>query len=122
MLNSMPTMLPHIKTGKLRALAVGSAKRAKAVPEIVTVAEAGVPGFEAVTWAGLSAPAKTPASITNKLNGVVARVLADAETVQRLAAQGAEAQPATPEAFTRYMREESERALKVIQIAGIRVE
>lgn len=122
MLNSMPTMLPHIKTGKLRALAVGSAKRAKAVPDLVTVAEAGVPGFEAVTWAGLSAPAKTPASIIKKLNSAVAHVLSNTDTVQRLAAQGAEAQPTTPEAFSRYMREESERARKVIQIAGIKME
>jgi tripartite-type tricarboxylate transporter receptor subunit TctC len=122
MLNSMPTMLPHVKTGKLRALAVGSARRAKAAPDIMTVAEAGVPGYAAVTWTGVSAPMKTPAPIIDKLNQEIARVLADADTVQRLAAQGAEAQPGTPEAFARFMREETERARKVIQIAGIKAE
>ena len=122
MLNTMPTILPHVRTGKLRALAVGSARRARAVPDLVTVAEAGVPGFEAVTWAGLSAPAKTPGTVVRKLSGAVARVLADTETVQRLAAQGAEAQPGTPEEFLRFMHEESARARKVIQVAGIRVE
>ena len=122
MLNTMAAMLPHVKTGKLRALAVGSARRAKAVPDIVTVAEAGVPGFEAVTWAGLSAPAKLPASIVDKLNSAIARVLSDPETVQRLATQGAEAQPGTAEAFLRFMHEESGRARKVIQIAGIKAE
>ena len=122
MLNTMPTMLPHIKTGKLRALAVGSATRVNTTPEIATIAEAGVPGFEAVAWAGLSAPAKTPAAVIKKLSDAVARVLADTDTVQRLGAQGAQAQPTTPEAFLRYMQKESERARKVIEIAGIKLE
>jgi tripartite-type tricarboxylate transporter receptor subunit TctC len=122
MLNTMPATLPHVRAGKLRALAVGSAKRARAVPDIPTVAESGVPGFEAVTWAGLSAPAKTPAAIVDKLNAAVARGLADADIVQHLSTQGAEPQPTTPAAFLRYMREESERARKVIQLAGIKVE
>jgi tripartite-type tricarboxylate transporter receptor subunit TctC len=122
MLNTMPTMLPHVRTGKLRALAVGSARRAKAVPEIVTVAEAGVPGFEAVTWTGLSAPAKLAPPIVDKLNSAVTRALSDGETVLHLSAQGAEAQAGTPQAFLRYLREESDRARKVIQLAGIKVE
>lgn len=122
MLNSMPTMLPHVKTGRLRALAVGSARRAKTVPDMVTIAEAGVPGFEAVAWVGLAAPAKTPAPIIGKLNKEVARVLGDADVVQRLAVQGAEAQPSTPEGFAQFMRDESARARKVIASAGIKGE
>jgi tripartite-type tricarboxylate transporter receptor subunit TctC len=122
MLNSMPTMLPHVKSGKLRALAVGSARRAKAVPDLVTIAEAGVPGFEAVAWAGLAAPANTPAPIIGKLNREVARVLGDADVAQRLATQGAEAQSSTPEGFAQFMREESARARKVIASAGIKSE
>jgi tripartite-type tricarboxylate transporter receptor subunit TctC len=122
MLNSMPTMLPHVKSGKLRALAVGSARRAKAVPDMVTIAEAGVPGFAAVAWAGLAAPANTPAGIIGKLNQEVARVLGDADIVQRLATQGAEAQSSTPEGFAQFMREESVRARKVIASAGIKSE
>ena len=122
MLNSMPTMLPHVRTGKLRALAVGSARRAQTLPDMITVAEAGVPGFEAVTWVGLVAPAKTTTTVINKINKEVVRALGDAETVKRLAAQGAEAQPGTPEALTRYMREETERARKVIQLASVKSE
>ena len=120
MLNSMPTILPHVKTGKLRALAVGSARRARAVPDLVTVAESGVPGFEAITWVGLAAPAKTPAPIISTLNSEIARVMSDMETAQRLSAQGAEAQASTPEGFTQFMREESARARKVIAAAGIK--
>lgn len=122
MLNTMPTMLPHVKTGKLRALAVGSARRARAAPDLPTIAEAGVPGFEAVAWVGLAAPAKTPAPVIAKLNQEVGRVLADADVVQRLATQGAEAQASTPEGFTRFMREESARSRKVIAFAGIKAE
>lgn len=122
MLNSMPTMLPHVRTGKLRALAVGSARRAKTVPDIVTVAEAGVPGFEAVTWVGLAAPPKTSMLVVDKINKEVARVLTDADIIKRLAAQGAETQHSTPEAMTRYMREETERARKVIQLADVKAE
>ena len=122
MLNTMPTMLPHVKTGKLRALAVGSARRAKATPELITIVEAGVPGFEAVAWAGLAAPAKTPTPIIDKLNKDVARALNDADVIHRLAAQGAETQSSTPEGFARFMREESARARKVIAAAGLKAE
>lgn len=122
MLNTMPATLPHVKSGKLRALAVGSARRAKAAPDLPTVAESGVPGFEAVTWAGLSAPAKTPAGVLDRLNVAVARALAEPDLVQHLSRQGAEPQPTKPDAFLAYMREESARARKVIQLAGIKVE
>jgi tripartite-type tricarboxylate transporter receptor subunit TctC len=122
MLNTFPTMLPHVKTGKLRALAVGSAKRARALPELATIAENGVAGFEAVTWVGLAAPAKTPAPLISKLNAQVVRAMNDVETTQRLSAQGAEAQTSTPEGLTRFMQEESARARKVIQAAGIKAE
>ena len=122
MFNSMPTVLPHVKTGKARALAVGSAQRSRTVPDIPTVAESGVPGFEAVTWSGMVAPAKTPAGIVNKLSAQIQQSLADAKTVQRMLSYGAEAQSSTPEGLARFMREESARARKVIAIAGIKSE
>lgn len=122
MFNSMPTVLPHVKTGRLRALAAGSAKRAKTVPEIATVAESGVPGFEATAWWGMVAPAKTPAAIVSKLNAHIARTLADTDVAQRMLAQGAELQGSTPEGLARFMREESARMRKVISSANIRVD
>lgn len=122
MFNSMSTVLPHVKSGKLRALAAGSAQRSKTVPDIPTVAESGVPGFDAVTWSGVVAPTKTPAAVITKLSTEIGRILADAQTVQRLLSYGAEAQASTPKILARFMRDESERARKVIAIAGIKEE
>jgi len=122
MFNSMPTVLPHVKTGRLRALAVGSARRAKTVPDVPTVAESGVPGFEATAWWGLVAPARTPASIVGKLNTHIERIVADADVVQRMLAHGAEMQSSTPDGLMRFMRAESDRMRKVIASANIKVE
>jgi tripartite-type tricarboxylate transporter receptor subunit TctC len=122
MFNSMPTVLPHVKSGKVRALAAGSAQRSKTVPDIPTVAESGVPGFDAVTWSGMVAPAKTPAGVINKLSTQIGKILADTEIVQRMLSYGAEAQSSTPEGLARFMRDESARARKVIAAAGIKQE
>ena len=122
MFNSMPSVLPHVKTGRLRGLAVGSAQRFRTVPDIPTVAEAGVPGFEAMTWFGMFAPAGTPKYIINKLNAQIVRILADPEMAQYLVIQGSEARSSTPEELAKYMRVESERAKKAIKSAAIRIE
>ena len=122
MFNSMPSVLPLVASGKLKALAVGSAQRSPAVPDIPTVAEAGVPGFENVTWYGMFAPAKTPRDIIVKLNKQVVQILAAPEMSQRLASQGAEPRSSTPEELTRFMQVESERWKKVIKVAGMKVE
>jgi tripartite-type tricarboxylate transporter receptor subunit TctC len=122
MFNSMPSVLPHVKANRLKGIAVGSAQRSPAVPDIPTVAESGVPGFDYVTWYGLFAPARTPRAVTAKLNAEVVRMLAEPEMAQRLAAQGADPQSSTPEGLARYMREEHERWKKVIQVAGIRLD
>ncbi len=90
MFNPMPPLLPHVKSGKLRALAVGSTQRSSAVPDVPTVAEAGVPGYEYVTWYALFAPAKTPSNVISVINTSVAGVLGNAEIAQRLSSQGAE--------------------------------
>jgi len=122
MFNSMPSVLPQVRNGKLKGIAVGSARRSAAAPDIPTVAESGLPGFDYVTWYGLYAPAATPKAIIRKLNAEIVRMLADPELAQRLAVQGADPQSSTPEGLARYMREEHARWKKVITTAGIRVD
>ena len=122
MFNSMPTVLPHVKSGKLKALAVGSAQRSRAVPDVPTVAEAGVAGFQTVTWFGLFAPTGTWKSIINVLNRQIVRILDDRELAQNLASQGSEPQSSTPEKLAQYMREDSQRWENVIRGAGIKVD
>ena len=122
MFNSMPSVLPLVAGGKLKGLAVGSAQRSPAIPELPTVAEAGVPGFENVTWYGMFAPAKTAPEIIARLNKQVVQILAAPEMTQRLASQGAEPRSSTPEELVRFMRVESERWKKVIKTAGIKLE
>jgi len=119
---SMPAVLPHVKAGKLNGIAVGSAKRSPAVPEVPTVAESGVSGFGFVACYGLFAPAATPGNIVNRINAQVVKLLGEPELSQRLAGQGAEPSPSTPEGLARYMREDHERWKKVIRAANIRVE
>jgi tripartite-type tricarboxylate transporter receptor subunit TctC len=116
-----PGAIPRIKSGKLRGIAVGSAQRSRDLPNLPTVAESGIPGFEYTTWYGLHAPAKTPKGIIDKLNSEVVRILKDPETVRELASHGAEASPTTPEAFARFLREDQERWKKVVETAGIKV-
>jgi tripartite-type tricarboxylate transporter receptor subunit TctC len=122
MFNSIPTVLPHVRTGRIRGLAVGSASRSAAAPEIPTVAEAGVPGFEYVTWYGLFAPGGTPKDIVMKLNAQVVQMLADPELAQRFASQGVEPSATSPEELRRYARTERERWRNVIKTMNIRIE
>ena len=116
-----PGALPRVKSGKLRGIAVGSAQRSPDLPDLPTIAESGIPGFEYVIWYGLHAPAKTPKEIIDKLNAEVVRILKDPQTVRDFAAQGAEASPTTPEAFAKYLREDQERWKKVVKTAGIKL-
>jgi tripartite-type tricarboxylate transporter receptor subunit TctC len=122
MFNSMPVVLNLIKSGKLKGLAVGSPQRSPAAPDVPTVAEAGVPGFENVTWYGMFVPAKTPAAVVTTLNAEVVRIMADPEMAQRMASQGAEPRSTTPAELAAYMRVEYARWKKVITAAGIKVD
>jgi tripartite-type tricarboxylate transporter receptor subunit TctC len=122
MFNSMPSVLPLVTSGKLKGLAVGSAQRSPAAPDIPTVAEAGVPGFEYVTWYGMFAPAQTPKNIVTRLNAEVVKILAEPEMAQRLASQGAEPRSSTPDELLKFMRDESGRWKKVIRSAGIKTD
>jgi tripartite-type tricarboxylate transporter receptor subunit TctC len=98
--------VPSIRDNRMRALAVSTAKRSTALPDVPTVAEAGVPGFVFDFWIGLLAPAKTPRAIVNKLNAEVRKVMAQPEVVERMAKLGAEPMPMTPERFDAYIKEE----------------
>ena len=122
MFNSMPSVLQQVRAGKLKGIAVGSAKRSQAAPEIPTVAEAGLPGFEYVTWYGLFAPAATPKEIVATLHQAVVRMLADPQMAQRFASQGAEPASTTPAELGRFMRAEHERWKQVIKSGRIRID
>lgn len=118
----IPALLPHIKSGKLRALAVSSPKRLALLPDVPTVAESGVPGtkgFEADQWYGLVAPAGTPANLVTLLNQHANKALTSEEVRSRLAAEGAEATPASPEVFGQLIAKEIPRWERVIKSARI---
>ena len=113
---------PHIKTHKLRALAVTTAKRSRQMPELPTIAEAGVPGFEATTWHGVLTTGGTPPAIVNKLNAEINRILQLADVRERLGALGAEIIGGTPKEFADHIRREIPKWAKVIKDAGVRLE
>ena len=119
---SMPSSLPFAKSGKLRALAVGGAKRSPAAPEIPTVAENGLPGFEVTDWQGLLAPAKTPAAVVDRLNRETTRILGERDVRERLSAAGLQPVTNTPQQFTDFIRAEIDKWGKVIRGAGIKPE
>jgi tripartite-type tricarboxylate transporter receptor subunit TctC len=114
------TVLPHVKAGKLKALAVTGAKRAETLPGVPTVAESGLPGYQAVGWFGLLAPAATPRSIVTQLSADVNSVLAQAEMRAKMMALGADPGGNTPEEFARFIREDQAKWAKLMGEAGIR--
>ena len=119
MFTSMPTVLAHVKAGRLKLLGTGGAKRSAVIPDTPPIAET-VPGFGLVTWYSVFAPARTSPAIVTRLNTEIAKVLADPESRDRLAAQGLEPTTMTPEELGRYSREELARWEKVIRAAGIK--
>jgi tripartite-type tricarboxylate transporter receptor subunit TctC len=122
MMSGAPALMPHVRAGKLRALAISSVQRIDLVADLPTIAESGVAGFEAIQWYGLVAPAGTPAPIVARLNAEVNRALATPELQGRLVAEGAEAAPATPREFGAFIAAEIERWRPVIQQAGLKPE
>src|SRR4051812_48707441 len=113
MFDNLPPSLPQIKAGKLRALAVTSAQRAPALPDVPTVAEAGLPGYEASSWFGVLAPAGTPPAVIARLNGEVAKWLATPDAKERMLATGANAIGGSPEDFAAHIRSETAKWAKV---------
>ena len=122
MFDNLPSSLQFIKAGKLRALAVTSAERSSALPEVPTLAESGLPGFEASSWFGVLAPAGTPNDIIVKLNTAIAGWLATADAKEKLAAQGAIAAGGAPDAFVRHIAAESNKWAKVVKASGAHVD
>jgi tripartite-type tricarboxylate transporter receptor subunit TctC len=120
MFSDGPTALPHVKTGRVKALAVGSPKRSALVPDLPTMIEAGVPGYEAYSWAGVWVPAATPRDIVAKINADTVKAFSDPATKERLLGQGAEVSPGTPEQFGAFVKGEMTKWAAVIKRAGIK--
>ena len=122
MFDNLPSALPHIKGGKLRALAVTSSKRAPALPDLPTIAESGVAGFEASSWFGILAPAATPRDIVQRINAEANKALHAPDMREKLLAQGAEAVGNSPEFFADTIRTETVKWAKVVKDSGARVD
>ena len=119
---SLIQMLPQIKGGTLKALGVGSAKRVPALPDVPTISEAGVPGYEVTNWWGIAAPAGTPRPVIERLHRELSAVVASSETQKRFEAEGADPLQMTPEEFGRFIAQETAKWSKVVKEAGIRPE
>jgi tripartite-type tricarboxylate transporter receptor subunit TctC len=115
-----PPLLPHVKAGKLRIIAVGSAKRIAVVPEVPTVAEQGYPGFETTQWYGLNAPAKTPPAVIKRLSDEAAKAAKLPSVAERFAVDSAEAVGSTPQAYAEFITKEQARWGEVVRKAGIK--
>ena len=120
--DNMATALAFAKNGQAKALAVTSLKRSALEPELPTLAESGVPGFEAVTWLGLLAPAGTPPAVVAYLNREVVIILESSAVKGRLAAQGFTPKPMTPEAFRKFIRDETVKFSSLIKSNNITIE
>ncbi len=121
-ITGLPPVLPHVKAGKLRILGVASAQRLKQFPDIPTIAESGVPGYEATQWYGILAPAATPKDLVAKLNRDVVHALKEPSVAEKLAAEGADPVGDTPEQFGAFIRSEIDLWGKVIRATGAKVE
>ena len=119
---SMPSSIPFVRAGKLRALAVTAPKRSPAEPQVPTISEAGIPGFAVLDWQGLFTTGKTPPAIVNKLNAEVVRILALPDVVEKLAVAGVEIQTSTSREWGDFVKSEIAKWGKVVKEAGIKVE
>jgi tripartite-type tricarboxylate transporter receptor subunit TctC len=119
---ALPVALPYAESGRLRALGVTSAKRSSAAPDLPTIAESGVPGYEAPTWTGIVAPAGTPQEVIGKLNKEIVEILQKPDVQSRLAQQGFQPVGGTPEQFATYLQAEMAKWGKVVKASGARVE
>lgn len=121
MFDNMPAVRPQVEGGKIRALAVASKTRSKALPNVPTMIEAGVPGFEATAWFGLVAPAKTPPDVLKALTDASAKVLADPDLAKKFEQLGAEPGTVTGAAFGAFLRSESDKWGSVVKSAGLKI-
>ena len=118
----MPAMVPLIKSGRLKALAVSGLNRSRALPEVPTVAESGVPGYSSSSWFGLMAPKGTPKAVIDILHAAVEKTIAAPDTAQQLLNVGAEPQSSTPAVFAKFVSDEYERYGRLVKEAGLKIE
>ena len=117
--DNAPSSIPFVEQGKLRALAVTSTKRLPNLPDVPTLDEAGVKGYESLSWSGIMAPAGTPKRVIDKLNAAIGKILRDPDVKQRFASLGVDPVGGPPEAFSRHIRAESEKWARVVKTANI---
>ena len=122
MFDAIPTMTEHIKGGKVKALATTGKARSATLPDVPTMAEAGVPGYEATLWLGLMAPKGTPAAVVNRLNTEVSKITSNPETRRAWLAQGTTAMTMGVDEFTRYMNDDITKWARVVKISGAKPE
>jgi tripartite-type tricarboxylate transporter receptor subunit TctC len=120
--SSIPTVLPHVRAGKLRALAVGDAARVASLPEYPTIAESGLAGYEAFSWAGVIAPAGTAREVVRRVNAELGQILRQKAIVEQLAAEGTIPVPDTPEEFSAYIKDELAKWAAIVKLANIKPE
>ena len=116
---SLTTALPQIKAGRVKAIAVSTAVRSPDLPQVATIAESGVPGFEIASWYGILAPARTPQAIIDQLHAALTKVLASPSVQARLAEQGEAPNIGTPDAFNRFIAAETAKYAKIVEIARV---
>ena len=120
--SSIPSILPHVRSGRVRALGVGNKERLKALPEFPTIAEAGVPGYEGYAWGGMIGPANMPKDVVARLNKEIAAVLNQKDVIESMLSQGTVPTPSSPEEFTAYMKSELKKWGDVVKLANIKAE
>lgn len=120
--STTPSSMPFVRAGRLRALAITSARRSPIVPDVPTIAESGLPGFEQSAWHGLFAPAGTPQAVVGKLHDEAVRVLRLPEITERLAAQGVDVVASSPAEFAAFIKQDVAKYAKLVKTAGIRVD
>ena len=118
MFDNLPSVIPHVRGGKLRAIAISTAKRSADLPDVPTIAEAGVPGYEATSWFGMFAPAATPKPVLDKISAALGKVLANAEVKKKIDDQGGEPANETPAQFADFIQKESLKWGKVVKESG----
>jgi tripartite-type tricarboxylate transporter receptor subunit TctC len=118
MFDAITTMAPNVQVGKLRALGTSGKTRSSVLPDIPTLSEAGVPGYDAVIWLGIMAPAGTPRPIVDRLNTEITRIVSSPEVKDAWAKQGAVSMTMTTEEFARYLREDIEKWARIVKISG----